>query len=158
MFIRILGILLFLSFGSCSRPENLTKKDKETIIQNINQTLSNYYKDIKEKGLTAEFNYLDHSEDFFWVPPGFKSAISYDSVVIILKSTAPKFSLIDNRFDTLTIVPLSKTLAAYTGKIRSVMKDTSGQEKTYLLLETGIMIKRENTWKILNGQTAMIND
>jgi hypothetical protein len=102
----------------------------------------------------AEFKYLDHSPDFFWVPPGYAGAISYDSVAAILKKSAPKYTLIENTFDTLHIVPLSKELATYTGSLTINMTDTSGvYQARFSLLETGVMIKRPDGWKLLNGHT-----
>jgi hypothetical protein len=135
----------------------LTEKEKATIITEVNMTLENYYSDIKKSGLTAEFNYLDNSPDFFWVPPGYSNAISYDSVAKILKQNAPKYKTIINKFETLEIIPLSSELATYTGKLSSNMTDTAGTTLTFSLVETGVLIKRANGWKLLNGQTTLIN-
>ncbi len=157
----IKGLNLFFVFlicQSCSNSDTLDTKNQELITKQIRKTLTDYYRDIKENGLTAEFKYLDKSEDFFWVPPGYKSAITYDSVYNILTHSAPKFKSIDNAFDSLRIIPLSDNIATYTGKIKSVITDTTGKIMSLTLLETGIMIKRGNNWKILSGQTSMINE
>jgi len=34
-----------------------------------------------------------------------------------------------------------------------VMQDTSGRKDTVLLYEEGIMVKREDGWKLLKGKT-----
>jgi hypothetical protein len=91
------------------------------------------------------------------VPPGYSSAISYDSVANILKTNAPKFKLVDNRFDTFIIIPLNWELASYTARINSHMKDTLGNKLIFELAETGILIKRKGGWKLLNGQTSLLN-
>ena len=143
--------------ASCNQPSGLNETDKANIIKEIHQTLSNYYSDIKKDGLTAELKYLDHSADFFWVPPGYAGAISYDSVSTILKQNAPLFSLIDNSYDTLRIIPLSRDLATYTGRLKSIMTDTSNKSISFSLLETGVLIKRDDGWKLLHGQTTTLN-
>lgn len=152
---QILTILLLLSIISCSQSTPLN--EKAVIVAQVQQTLDNYYSDIKKSGLTAEFKYLDNSPDFFWVPPGHSNSISYEQVSAILKENAPKFKSVDNSFETLQIVPLNKELATYTGKIRSTVKDLADQETTVTLVETGVMIKRPDGWKLLHGQTTIVN-
>jgi hypothetical protein len=152
-----LTLIALLTIVSCKQPVTLTEDEKASIAEDIRQTLNNYYNDIRKSGLTAEFKYLDNSSDFFWVPPGHSSSISYDSVTTILKQNAPKYKSIDNSFDTLGIIPLSKELATYTGRINSTMTDTAGKTMTLELLETGILIKRREGWKLLSGQTSILN-
>jgi len=113
--------------------------------------------DIRKSGLTAEFKYLDNSSEFFWVPRGYSSYISYDSVATVLKQTAPKYKSVDNSFDTLRIFPLRKELATYTGRLNSTMTDISGKVITLQLIETGVLIKRQDEWKLLSGQTSILN-
>src|SRR5688572_8196325 len=98
--------LALITFMSCTNSETLTETERDEIIKDAKQTLDNYYNDIRKEGLTAEFKYLDNSADFFWVPPGYSSPISYDSVATILHANAPLFKSIDNSFDTLNIIPL----------------------------------------------------
>jgi len=148
--------IALISLLACTTHETLTETDRVEIIKDAKQTLDNYYNDIRKEGLTAEFKYLDNSADFFWVPPGYSSPISYDSVAAILKANAPLFKSIDNSFDTLKIIPLSKELVTYTGRLHSIMIDTAGKSSTFSMIETGIMIKRKDGWKLLSGQTSII--
>jgi hypothetical protein len=153
--IRLLLILLAVYVTiSCKQTPSLTENDKKLITDTIEQTLANYFSDIKDSGLNAEFRYLDNSPEFFWVPPGFSAAISYDSVAVILRANAPKYKLIDNRFESLQVKPLSSELATYTGRIQSTIIDSSGKQSLFLLVETGVLIKRQDGWKLLNGQTS----
>jgi hypothetical protein len=154
---KLPGLYLILILLSCRQPAALTDSEKATITDSIHQTLRNYLNDIKRSGLMAEFKYLDHSPDFFWVPPGYAGAISYDSVAAILKKSAPKYKLVENSFDTLHIVPLNKELATYAGRLQSAMTDSSGVTRHFSLLETGVMIKRADGWKLLNGHTSIAN-
>jgi hypothetical protein len=153
----ILAIFAILTIASCNRPASLNENEKGGIVKDIRQALDNYHNDVKESGLTAEFKYLDNSPEFFWVPPGYTSAISYDSVVTILKQNAPRYRSIINSFDKLRIIPLSNELASYTAQLTSTMTDTSGKATTFSLVETGVLIKRQDGWKLLNGQTSMLN-
>jgi len=146
-----------MTLFSCGQTDQLTTDEQKAIVESIQQTMNNYYKDIRTSGLTAEFKYLDNSSDFFWVPPGYSSAISYDSVAAILKQSAPLYKSIDNSFDTLRIIPLSKELAAYTARLNSIMTDTTGKISKFSLVETGLLIKRQDGWKLLNGQTSILD-
>lgn len=136
----------------------LTDSMKVVIIKQVEQALNNYVAAVKKDGLTAEFEYLDSSGDFFWVPPGYNSAISYDSIAVILNANAPFFQTVENSFDSLRIVPLTEGLATYTAQLRSVMTDTVGNISSLRLIETGIVIKRVEGWKLLSGQTSLLKD
>ncbi len=152
----ILTIFITLAIVSCRQSAPLAEGEKAAIVRDVKQTLTDYYHDIQESGLTAEFKYLDHSPDFFWVPPGYASAISYDSVATVLKQNAPKYKSVINSFDTLTVLPLTRDLATYTGRLCSKITDTAGKEMTFSLVETGVLIKRPEGWKLLSGQTSML--
>jgi hypothetical protein len=152
----ILPFFIVSTLLSCKRSETLTQNQQDEIISEVRQTLTNYYDDIKTSGLTAEFKYLDHSEDFFWVPPGYSVSISYDSVATILNNNAPLFKSVENSFDTLRITALTQEFATYSGRLKSTMTDTSGNVVTAYLVETGLLIKRTEGWKLLSGQTSMV--
>lgn len=141
---------------SCSNEQRLPDGWKKQVSTEVRETLNNYFKDISNHGLKAEFAYLDSSGDFFWVPPGFSSAISYDSVVSILDKNTKLFSSVNNQFDTLLIIPVSADIATYTGRITSTMTLINGKSSTLTMLETGTMIKRKSGWKLLCGQTTML--
>jgi hypothetical protein len=152
----ILILFAVLAILSCRESIPLTENEKASVIKNVSQTLNNYYNDIRKSGLMAEFKYLDNSSEFFWVPPGYSHSISYDSVSTVLRQNAPKYKSIDNSFDTLQIIPLSKELATYTGRLNSTMTNTSGETMTFTLVETGVLIKRQDGWKLLSGQTTIL--
>lgn len=149
-------IFILLLMVSCKQSVPLTQEEKTNIADSIRETLKNYYNDITKYGLTAELNYLDNSPDFFWVPPGYSGAISYDSVVAVLQQNAPMYKTIVNSFDTLKIIPLSKDIATYTTRLQSAMTDTAGKTFKYSLIETGVLIRRQNGWKLLSGQTSIL--
>ena len=157
MRILILNLLILVTFSNCDSSTSLSASEKLAISSAVRQTLNNYYNDVKQSGLTAEFKYLDSSSDFFWAPPGYSSAISYDSVARLLRQNAPNFQSITNTFDTLSVIPLSKELATYTGRLQSTMVDTAGKSTTTTLVETGVLIKRTDGWKLLSGQTTVVN-
>ena len=149
-------LILLLVVASCKQQPGITDAEKAEIVAEVRQTLQNYHDEIRKSGLNAEFKYLDNSSEFFWVPPGYSGPIFYDSVASTIKSNAAKYKSVDNVFDTLHIVALSKRYATYTGRLRSTMIDTSGQTNTYIMLETGILTKRSEGWKLLSGQTGIV--
>ena len=149
-------ILFFLLLAvACQESSQLSEIEREQVKQEVKLTLENYYRDIRESGLNAEFKYLDSSSDFFWVPPGYEGPVAYDGIAKAIRQNALLFKSLDNSFDTLLIVPMGKEMAAYTGRISSAMTDTSGKVSTVKLLETGVMIKRKDGWKLLSGQTSV---
>ncbi len=154
---RLILIIFILFFpGSCNRQKQLSNEEKKEITTSVRKTLESYYKDIKDSGLIAEFKYMDNSAEFFWAPPSYSAALSYDSIAAIIRTNAPSLLSVENTFDTLLIVPLNKDLASYTGRITSTIRDTSQKISVMQLVETGVMIKRKTGWKLLNGQTVII--
>ena len=154
-------LLLFLMWSylltSCDPGgTGLTEQKRQVMIDSITATLKNYFSDVRKLGLVAEFKYLDSSADFFWVPPRFSHAISYDSVAAILRKYQTFYLSVDNSWQKLNVRPISNQLASYTGTIRSVSTDTTGRITDFTLIETGIVIKRASGWKLLNGQTSLV--
>lgn len=155
--IRVQHILFcFFVLASCNQQPAFTETEKQKVQVAVHNMLNEYYSDIYSSGLLAEFKYLDSSTDFFWVPPGYTQALSFDSVAAILRKNAPGLAAVENSFDTLQIIPLSADLAAYTARIRSVVRDTAGMVFTSSLIETGVVVKRANGWKLLNGHTSLV--
>jgi hypothetical protein len=151
-------LIAIIMLSSCGAGSSFSAEDKKTVTDEVRQTLYNYYTDINKSGLMAELSYLDTSADFFWVPPAYSDPISYADVEMYIKRTAPIFKSVNNRWDTLRITALTKNLASYTGKLYSTITDTSGTKETYSLIETGLLIKRDDGWKLLNGQTSTLHE
>ena len=154
---RIIYVLLIATLTSCSQTKSLNDREKEIVIGEITEMFNNYHSDIKADGLKAEFKYLDESSDFFWVPPGYESTLTYDSVKSILEITHQSFKSVQFRWETLQIFPLSDEIANYSGIVRGIMTDTSGVINTMRIIESGTVIKRPEGWKILSGQSAILN-
>jgi hypothetical protein len=154
---NLLWLIVVLAMQSCSVSDRSGLKDPErlAIERDIRSTLNRYYADIKKTGLTAEFAYLDSSDQFFWVPPGSRTPLSYDSVVAFLKVNAPRYTSVKNSFDTLRIIPLTRELATYTAAVHSAMTDTAGTTSQFSLIESGVLVKRKEKWKLLSGQTSI---
>ena len=150
-------LFILLSVFSCREPA-AKAINKIDISDAVRLTLNNYFADVRKEGLLGEFKYLDSSLDFFWVPPGYTSSISYDSVASILKRYQSFYTSIENSWELLVIRPLTNDLASYSGRIRSLVTDTSGIRKDITLVETGLVIRRQEGWKLLNGQTSVVED
>lgn len=145
--------LLALFQYSCTVPST----DPETVKTEVRETLLAYNNAIRTDGLLSEFKYLDSSASFFWVPPGYDTPIFFDSVASVIRRNAPVLRKVDNSYESLTVVPVNDALASYSGKLRSVVTDTSGHTSTTTLIETGLLIRRESGWKLLCGQTTVKN-
>lgn len=156
MFRLLFTIFILATIVSCNETAEFAKEERQAVSDSVTKTLHNYYADINKRGLLAEFAYLDSSDDFFWIPPGYDSAISYDSVASLIKENAQVFKTVDNSWDSLSVTPVSKDSASYAGKIRMTMVDTAGTSYRGILQETGVMIKRKDGWKLLHGRTASL--
>ncbi len=150
-FLFLLAVLLV----SCSKPS--VHYDEQQVINEARKMLEMYHHDIQRDGLLAEFKYLDNTDQFFWIPPGFDTPLSYDSVREILERNAPMFLRADFQWDTLNVIPLSEVIATYSGVVVSKMTDTTGRITTSTILESGTLIKRKNGWKLLSGQSVLLN-
>lgn len=154
---KIIFILIFLPiFFSCSPQEQKSLKGNDEISLEVQKALNNYFDDIRKNGMLAEFNWFDDSGDFYWVPPLYRSPLSYDSVRTILEQNAKGNRSADLEWKTLKILPLAENIANYTGTIDATMIDSAGVSTTIHLIETGTVVKRKNGWKLLCGQTAVI--
>ncbi|MEM9719940.1 MAG: nuclear transport factor 2 family protein, partial [Bacteroidota bacterium] len=153
-FLGVLSTVLVIGFAlsSCS-PPSVDAWDKTQVEREVREMLDAYFTDIQQSGLTAEFAYLDSTEDFFWVPPGYDSALDYDSVRTILEYNASSLQEISYAWNDLQIHPLSRDIATYTGIVLGEISDTSGMKSNVHMLESGTVIRRDDGWKILCGQS-----
>jgi hypothetical protein len=150
------AVIIILLLNSCVQPEQLNDTEKDIIISDVKEMFNNYHSDIKKEGLTAEFKYLDQTSNFFWVPPGYNSALDYDSVYSILVNNAKMFSEVIFKWNTLQVFPLTEEIANYSGVVEGSMTDTSGIVNSVLIIESGTVVKRFDGWKLLNGQSAVL--
>jgi hypothetical protein len=154
----LLTLLILSAIASCQQSSQpLTASEQKEMIDTIRHTMENYHRDIRTSGLTAEFKYLDSSAEFFWIPPGYAEPIPFDSVASALRESAPFLQSINNSFDSLRIIPVSREVATYIARISSTITDTTGESSSFKLFETGVLIKRSNGWKLLCGQTTISN-
>ena len=141
---------------SCKGGDEFTDKERASVTKEVRETLFKIDTEVKEKGLLAELKYLDSTQDFFWAPPGFWYNISYDSVVRIMRINASTITSVNNNWDTLKIIPISAKYATYTGRIHSITTTTTGKTVAMSLMETGLMVKRKDGWRIQSGQTSVL--
>lgn len=122
----------------------------------VRTMLADYAEAQRQSGVLGELPYLDTTDAFFWVPPGYAQAINGDSVRAVLHKFTPMIRSVDGHWLALDVHPLSDSLAVYTGRLRATSISTAGDSTTYELLETGIVAKRVDGWKLLGGQTAVV--
>lgn len=141
--------IVFNSYGQ----KTLNSESKEAISLEIKQMFNNYYNDITKKGLTRELKYLDNSSDFFWVPPGYEKALDYNTIKGILIANSKVINHIEFSWESIKIHPITEEIATYTGIVKCVQVDTDAKSVTFKIIESGTLIKREDGWKFLNGQS-----
>lgn len=145
----LLALFLLLS---CSQ----TDKSQGDVQKEIRSTIDNYYNDIRKEGLLAELKYLDSSKQFFWVPPGYLNYAGYDSIAAAIRRNAAFLKSVDNRYDSLLIVPLTKDHAQFVMRTVSTTVDATGDTVKTAFIESGVMVKRKDGWKFLSGQTSVL--
>ena len=150
----ILLYVFVLTLGYTSfAQKTLNKRSKEIIRSEIETMFKNYHNAIVKDGLEAEFKYLDDSDDFFWVPPGYESSLDYKTVKKILLENSKATDYMEFSWETIKIFPISNKIATYSGIVRCVMVDTTNTPMTFRIIESGTLIKRKNGWKFLSGQS-----
>ena len=141
---------------SCERKSSLSSTEKERVINEVTEMLTAYHEAIKKNGLSAEFEFLDQSENFFWIPPGYHLALNYDSVESILTQNALSLTKVNFEWKSLTIIPLTADLANFHGIVSGNILDTAGVLTEISMMESGTVIKRTSGWKLHNGQSALL--
>lgn len=118
--------------------------------------LTTYHDAMNEGGILTEFDYLDDSEEFFWVPPGYESALNYDAIRVILEANAPLYTSITVEWETLEVLPLSPDIASFHGIVSGIWEDSTGHKMDMRILESGTTILRSDGWKLLSGQSRVL--
>lgn len=149
-------LCLAIAFASCAGRPSQHAMDRQKVAAEVRAMLTAYCDAIRQKGLLAEFAFLDSSADFYWVPPGYPATIGFDSVAAAIRRNAASLRTVDNRFDTLSVTALGDSLATYSGRLQSLITDTAGNSSVARLVETGVVIRRATGWKLLCGQTSVI--
>ena len=153
---KLYSFLIIILVLGCKK-ERTKKLDKTQIVSEIEIMFNDYHEAIKQNGLPAEFDYLDNSNDFFWIPPGYKSTVKYDSIKAILIENNKSIQSISFEFETLEIFPLTPEIANYSGIVKGEMLDTSNVTSNFKIIESGTLIKRADGWKLLNGQSRNLD-
>ena len=146
-----LPLITLIVAGCSGKSEQVQAKEDATAM------MQRYHVAMEEGGLMAEFEFLDESPEFFWIPPGYNSALKYDSVKEILTRNAPSISAIHIEWEDLEVIPINDQTATFHGIVISTMTDTAGQTSTVRMLESGTLIRRTEGWKLLSGQTRLLS-
>ena len=149
-------VITMLGCGSGPRTsDDADLFDSPRVETEVRAMLEAYGDAMRHDGLLGEFPFLDTSDAFFWVPPGYAGPIGIDSVHAVLRRNAPGLRHIDPRWNELRIEPLGERHALYTGSLRLESISMKGDTSIIRLLETGLVVKRPDGWKLLGGQSAL---
>ena len=143
----------FLLFSCAQNDKPIVTADLQ---QEIKSTIDNYYNELRKGGLAAELKYLDSSNQFFWVPPGYMNYANYNVISAAIKRNAVLLKSIDNRYDSLLIIPLTKEYAQFVMRTISTTIRANGDSIKSAFIESGVMVRRKDGWKFLSGQTSIL--
>lgn len=150
-------VSIFVLLVGCSEAPSFSEADQRRVAGEVDSMLHAYHDAMREGGLLTEFDFLDSTDAFFWVPPGYDSWLSYDSVESAIQTNARGLQSTDFRWEELRIDPISNDYATFTGVVHGVTVDTAGQVTEMDLVETGTVVRREGGWMLLNGQSAVLD-
>lgn len=159
-----LCVLLLTSglLSSCNQynpgPELESALDTERVRTEVTAALHNYHDAMNEEGLMSEFEYLDSSSSFFWVPPGQNKGLSFEVIKPMIIRNSKALAQVNFQWKSLSVFPLSESIANFHGVVEGVLTDTSSAVNHVRLVESGTVIKRSDGWKLLSGQTALIEE
>ena len=151
-------LLGFLVLFACKPVEKkaFDLDEQKKVEKEVNTMLHQYHEAISQEGLEGEFPYLDSTEQFFWVPPAYTSALDFDSVKSILLQNDKAMKQVDFHWEKLELFVLSPKIVNFTGIVGGQMLDTAGILSPVNIIESGTCIKREDGWKLLSGQSALL--
>ena len=104
---------------ACKDATSLSERERAEVKDEVKAMLYKYCADVTARGLHAEFEYIDNSSAFSWVPPGARAPLPFDTVISMIGRNAARFRKVNNSFDTLVVTPFTTQLAAYSARIRS---------------------------------------
>lgn len=146
--------LNFFMLFSCA--QNDKKVVNDDVQKEVKSTIDNYYKELRKDGLVSELKYLDSSSQFFWVPPGYMNYANYSVIAAAIKRNAALLKSIDNRYDSLLIIPLTNDYAQFVMRTVSTTIRADGDSIKSAFIESGVMVRRKDGWKFLSGQTSVL--
>ena len=153
---NLYSLLIFLLTLSCNNQSNNQNSDTNSVRNEIKSAIDSYYNDIRKDGMLAELKYMDSSSQFFWVPPGYLNYTGYDSIAAAIRRNAASFTSVNNRYDSLLIIPLTSKYANFVMRTISTTIDTAGDTSRAAFIESGVMVRRDGGWKFLSGQTSFL--
>ena len=149
----LIVLVFFLLFSCAQNDKQIVSADLQ---QEIKLTIDNYYNELRKEGLAAELKYLDSSNQFFWVPPGYMNYANYNVIAAAIKRNAALLKSIDNRYDSLLIIPLTKEYAQFVMRTISTTIRADGDSIKSAFIESGVVVRRKDGWKFLSGQTSIL--
>jgi hypothetical protein len=152
---NLFSLLAFFLLCSCNQGDKTASGDDGARTE-IKSTIDNYYNDIRKEGLIAELSYLDSSREFYWVAPGYLNYAGYDSVAAAIRRNAASLKSVNNRYDSLLIIPLTDEYAQFVMRTISTAVYATGDTARTAFIESGVMVKRKDGWKFLSGQTSIL--
>lgn len=154
-----ISLLLLLGsiFSSCEPTITNPKENKKSDTKEIRDFLHAFHTAVNQYGLKAEFNYLDSTDDFYWIPPGYSKALNYDSFKSILNLSDEGIRQVNFEWDQLNVQLLTENIASFNGVVKGTITDTSNITINVHQIESGTLIKRKNGWKLLNGQSSALS-
>lgn len=149
----LLGLITLIS---CTEQDENDTENQKTDTKEIRSFLHAYHDAVNHYGVKAELNFFDSSEQFFWIPPGYAEALNFDSVKSILLIADDAIRQTNFEWESLHVQFVEDNVASFNGVVKGTITDTSNLTININQIKSGLLIKRKDGWKILNGQSTTL--
>jgi ketosteroid isomerase-like protein len=155
IFISLFLVCFFLTAFTCGEKSlTVSKQDKSEIEKAVKQMTANYFKDFYTRNVDSVLKHYDTSACFFWSITPDTIPMKRGAMVTMHRHAIRDYVKFDGYWSDMRVEPLTRDLAMYHGTYHVYTEDKSGQKGKIMGVETGVMIKREDGWKFLAGQTC----
>lgn len=155
-----LFISLFLMCFLCTaftcgeKPLKMNEEEKSEIVKAVKDMTANYFRDFYTRSIDTVLSHYDTSSSFFWAITPDTIALKRSAMVTMHRHALKDYTKFDGYWSNIKVEPLTNELAMYHGTYHVNTEDKSGKKGTITGVETGVMVKREDGWKYLAGQTC----
>jgi hypothetical protein len=155
LFISLFLVCFFLLAFTCGeKPLTLSDNDKSDIVKAVKDMTSKYFMDFYTHNVDSVLRHYDTSACFFWAITPDTIAMKRSAMVTMHRHAVKDYTKFEGYWSDMRVEPLTNELAMYHGTYHVLTEDKDGHIGKIMGVETGIMIKREDGWKYLAGQTC----
>ncbi|MCU0373181.1 MAG: nuclear transport factor 2 family protein [Ignavibacteria bacterium] len=150
----LLACLLLTAFTCGEKTLKLDDSERAEIVEAVKSMTSRYFEDFHANNVDTVLRHYDTSACFFWSITPDTIALKRSAMVTMHRHAIKDYAKFEGYWSNIQVEPLTKELAMYHGTYHVNTEDKGGKKGKITGVETGVMVKREDGWKYLAGQTC----